>query len=82
MEVARVTAWRYVKRAMKRAGISGGAAMPKGLRHAFGVVAFQVVPPHMVQRWLGHASLRTTAIYGDVSGREERLFAKRIWDLW
>jgi len=78
----RVTAWRHIKRAMRRAGISGGAAMPKGLRHAFGVVAFQVVPPHMVQRWLGHASLRTTAIYGDVSGREERLFAKRIWDLW
>jgi len=78
----RVTAWRHVKRVMRRAGISGGAAMPKGLRHAFGVVAFQVVPPHMVQRWMGHASLRTTAIYGDVSGREERIFAKRIWDRW
>jgi len=49
----RVTAWRHVKQVMRRAGISGGAAMPKGLRHAFGVVAFQVVPPHMVQRWLG-----------------------------
>ena len=54
--------------------------MPKGLRHGFGVNAFQSnVPPHLVQRWLGHASLRTTAIYGDVVGAEERGFAARIW---
>jgi site-specific recombinase XerD len=43
-------------------------AAPKGLRHSFGVNAFQSnVPPHLVQRWLGHASLRTTAIYADVN---------------
>jgi integrase len=71
-----------VKVVMKRAAISGSAAMPKGLRHTFGVAAFQAVPPHIVQRWLGHASLRTTGIYGDVSGREEHLFAERIWDAW
>jgi integrase len=47
-------------------------AMPKGLRHGFGTAAFQSVPPHLVQRWLGHASLRRTAIYGDVVGKEER----------
>lgn len=77
---SRTTAWRYVKNAMKRAGITGTPAMPKALRHAFGVRAFQSsVPPHLVQRWLGHASLRTTAIYGDVIGPEERQFAKRMW---
>jgi integrase/recombinase XerD len=37
------------------------------------------VPPHLVQRWLGHASLKTTAIYGDVVGPEERAFAARMW---
>jgi integrase/recombinase XerD len=79
---SRSMAWRYVKEAMKRARISGSAAMPKGLRHTFGVAAFQAVPPHIVQRWLGHASLRTTGIYGDVSGHEEHLFAERIWDSW
>jgi integrase/recombinase XerD len=79
---SRSTAWRYVKVAMKRAGISGSAAMPKGLRHTFGVAAFESVPPHIVQRWLGHASLRTTGIYGDVSGGEERQFARRIWENW
>jgi Phage integrase family len=56
------------------------AAMPKGLRHSFGVNGFQnSVPPHLVQRWLGHGSLETTAIYGDVSGSEEREFAARGW---
>jgi len=50
------------------------------LRHAFGVHAFQSnVPPHLAQRWLGHASLRTTAIYGDVLGPDERMFAERMW---
>ena len=77
---SRTTAWRHVKAVMSAAGLSGASAMPKGLRHSFGVAAFQAsVPPHIVQRWLGHASLRTTAIYADVSGREERAFAARMW---
>lgn len=78
----RNTAWRHVKRIMKSAGISGTMATPKGLRHGFGVAAFETVPPHLVQRWLGHASLRTTAIYGEVSGAEERMYAERIWRRW
>jgi integrase len=77
---SRTTGWRRVKELMAVAGISGTPAMPKGLRHGFGVNAFQsLVPPHLVQRWLGHASLRTTAIYADVTGPEERGFAARMW---
>jgi len=77
---SRTTAWRLIKRVMSAAGVAGIAASPKGLRHTFGVSAFQGnVPPHLVQRWLGHASLRTTTIYGDVSGKEERQFASRMW---
>jgi integrase/recombinase XerD len=77
---SRTTAWRRVKEIMAAANVSGTPAMPKGLRHGFGVNAFQsLVPPHLVQRWLGHASLRTTSIYGDVVGAEERRFAARMW---
>lgn len=77
---SRTTAWRRVKEVMAEAGISGTPAMPKGLWHGFGVNAFETsVPPHLVQRWLGHASLKTTAIYGDVMGPEERAFAARMW---
>jgi len=77
---SRTTAWRRVKEVMAEANITGSSAMPKGLRHGFGVNAFQsFVPPHLVQRWLGHASLRTTAIYAEVMGPEERAFAMRMW---
>ncbi len=77
---SRTTAWRYVKAVMAAAGINGTPAMPKGLRHGFAVSAFQSnVPPHLIQRWLGHASLRTTAIYADVVGPDERAFAARMW---
>jgi integrase/recombinase XerD len=79
---SRSTAWRYVKKIMAEADVVASAAMPKGLRHGFGAAAFQSVPPHLVQRWLGHASLRTTAIYGDVVGDEERSFAARLWTRW
>lgn len=77
---SRTTAWRRVKEVMAVAGVIGAPAMPKGLRPGFGVNAFQAsVPPHLVQRWLGHASLKTTSIYGDVMGPEERAFAERMW---
>jgi integrase/recombinase XerD len=76
----RTTAWQRVKEVMALADICGVAASPKGLRHAFGVNAFRTfVPPHLVQRWLGHASLQTTAVYADVSGPDERHFAERMW---
>lgn len=77
---SRTTAWRRVKDVMRQAGMTGPRAMPKGLRHSFGVSSFRKsVPPHLVQRWLGHASIGTTAIYGNVSGPEEREFAARSW---
>jgi integrase len=77
---SRTTAWRRVKDVMAAADVRGTPAMPKGLRHGFGVKAFQSnVPPHLVQRWLGHASITTTAIYCDVIGPEERAFAERMW---
>jgi integrase/recombinase XerD len=77
---SRTTAWRYVKSVMAAAGVTGTPAMPKGLRHGFGVGAIQSkVPQHLVQRWLGHASLRTTAVYCDVVGADERAIAARMW---
>lgn len=77
----RVTAWRFVKRVMDVAGVSGRAACPRGMRHAFGVGTLQAgVPITMLQRWMGHARLSTTAIYATVSGPEELAMAKKFWD--
>lgn len=76
----RMTAYRRVRKVMDAAGITGAHAMPKGLRHAFGVTAIQSqVPLNLVQRWLGHADMRTTAIYANATGPEERSIATRMW---
>lgn len=78
---SRCRAWLLVKAVMASAGISAGIhACPKGLRHGFGVHAIRVgIPLPMVQRWLGHASLTTTAIYTYAMGAEEREIAARMW---
>ena len=76
----RATAWRRVHEVMDKAGISGPQASPKGLRHGFGVAAVQAgIPLNMVQKWLGHAQLSTTAIYADAVGAEEQAIAERMW---
>lgn len=76
----RSTAWRHIKIAMRRAGITGRGACPRGLRHAFGVGTLQSgVPLNLLQRWLGHARISTTAIYANASGPEELAFARQFW---
>lgn len=77
---SRMTGYRRIRDIMAIAGISGGYASPKGLRHAFGVRAVQSnIPLSLVQRWLGHADIKTTAIYTSVTGPEERDIASRMW---
>jgi integrase len=76
----RVTAWRVVKATMQGAGIAGPMCCPKGLRHSFGIrAASHNIPTNLIQRWMGHASPTTTAIYLDAVGLEERSFASRMW---
>lgn len=76
----RTTAWKYAKAVMRTAEISGLHASPKGLRHGFGVHAVRSgVPLNLLQRWLGHEDIATTAIYADVMGAEEREIAARMW---
>lgn len=76
----RQTAWRHIAEIMERASITGPMACPRGLRHGFGIRATgRAVPPNLVQRWMGHASPDTTAIYLEALGLEERKFAGRMW---
>lgn len=77
----RVRAWQLVKAVMASGGIPPGPhATVKGLRHAFGLHAVRSgVPLNFVQRWLGHASMTTTAIYLQAIGPEERAIAERMW---
>lgn len=79
--LSRSRAWRLIKELMREAGIAPGIhATPKGLRHGFGLHAIRSgVPLNLVQRWLGHARMETTAIYLQAMGKEEREMAERMW---
>ena len=77
---SRMTGWRAVHAVMDAAGLNGPQASPKGLRHGFGVTAVSAgIPLNLVQKWLGHAQLTTTAIYADAVGAEEKDIARRMW---
>jgi integrase/recombinase XerD len=70
--------WRGVHTVMAATGLDGPQASPKGLRHGFGVAAVSAGIP-LVQKWLGHAQLATTAIYADAVDAEEKDLARRMW---
>ena len=77
---SRMTGWRAIHSVMQAARLDGPHASPKGLRHGFGVAAVSAgIPLNLVQKWLGHAQLSTTAIYADAVGAEEKDIARRMW---
>jgi integrase/recombinase XerD len=80
-DLSRVRIWQIVKRVMIEAGVPDAPhRSPKGLRHGFGINAtMNGVPLHMVQKWMGHAQLSTTAVYADAVGKEEQHIAARMW---
>ncbi len=71
-----------VKRLMITAGIPDGAhRTAKGLRHAYGVNAIsRKIPLNMLQKWMGHADPKITAIYADAIGEEEANIAAQMWE--
>ena len=79
--LTRTRVWQIVRRVMVEAGLPDAPQRsPKGLRHGFGVhAAVSGVPLNMLQKWLGHAQLSTTAIYADAVGKEEQDIARRMW---
>lgn len=79
--LSRSRAWALVKQMMQAAEVAAGIhSTPKGLRHGFGLHAIRSgVPLNLVQKWLGHARMETTAIYLQATGPEEREMAERMW---
>jgi len=76
----RRTAWRIVKSVMEEAKIEGAQACPKGLRHGFAIACIRKnIPIKTIADWMGHADEKTTMIYLDAVGDEEREFASRVW---
>jgi integrase/recombinase XerD len=78
---SRTHTWRLVKAVMNKAEIPDGAhKTTKGLRHGYGVAAVRAgIQLNMLQKWMGHADMKTTAIYANALGEEERAIAARMW---
>lgn len=71
------TAYRWVMRAMTTANLD---YTPHALRHTFGVHSvMEGAPLTLLKKWLGHANLKTTAIYAELCGDEERRVAEKTW---
>ncbi len=80
--MSRPTAYRLIKRVMDRAGIEGKQATGKGLRHGYGVAmvtAARPLPIHVLAKAMGHSSTKTTEIYLQVIGQEERELFAGAW---
>ncbi len=73
--------YTIIKDVMERAEITGIQATPKGLRHGFAIACLDKgLPLNMVQKWMGHASIETTAIYANATGKEERSLIAKLWE--
>ena len=79
--IGRVRVWQIVKGVMIDAGIADAPhRTTKGLRHGFGINATtNGVQLHMLQKWMGHADMKSTAIYATAIGQEEQEIAARMW---
>lgn len=78
--IDRITAYRWINPIMHDASIAGPQASPKGLRHAYCINAISCgIQLHMLQKWMGHASIQTTAIYANAVGEEEKAIAQKMW---
>ncbi len=77
----RTTAWTRIKEVMAEANIAGSFAMPKALRHAFCVhgTVEAGVPLGIMQGWMGHTRIETTARYGNAVDKEQRILVDRMW---
>jgi integrase len=77
---SRPTGWKKIKQMMQIAGVPPFIANARALRHSFAVEAVQnQIALSVIQRWLGHAKIESTALYAAPLGAEERRLAKLLW---
>lgn len=76
-DVNAATAWRWVTKAMKAAGLGFS---PHALRHTFGARAVEHgVPLTAIKAMLGHHHLTTTSIYTNLVGEDLRRQVEKMW---
>ncbi len=82
-EMSRATAWRMIKRVMKKANIEGKQATSKGLRHGFGIAMLsgeRALPLNILRDLMGHSDTKITEIYLQATGAEKRKMVMKAWE--
>lgn len=75
------TAYRWVKRNMSAANITGKKASAKGLRHGFAInMVLKNIPINIIKDLMGHTSSQTTEIYLTAMGGEKKDLILSAWD--
>lgn len=77
--ITRVRVYQFIQRAGEKAGIEKDRCHPHVFRHGFAVNAvLSGVPPLVLRRWLGHASIDTTLIYTEVLARDTKRYLEKM----
>jgi len=76
---ARIRAYQIISNAAEKAGTEKGRRHPHVFRHGFAVNAvLSGVPPMVLRRWMGHASMDTTLIYTEVLAQDTKEYLRRM----
>jgi len=77
--ISRIRVYQILQGAGEKAGIEKGRRHPHVFRHGFAVNAvLSGVPPLVLRRWLGHASIDTTLIYTEVLAQDTKGYLEKM----
>jgi len=77
--VSRIRVYQVLQKAGEKAGIEKDRRHPHVFRHGFAVNAvLSGVPPLVLRRWLGHASIDTTLIYTEVLAQDTKVYLEKM----
>jgi site-specific recombinase XerD len=77
--LSRIRVYQIVQQAGEKAGLDEDRRHPHVFRHGYAVNAvLSGVPPLVLRRWLGHASMDTTLIYTEVLAQVTKEYLERM----
>ena len=77
--ISRIRVYQILQRAGEKAGIEKDRRHPHVFRHGFAVNAvLSGVPPLVLRRWLGHASIDSTLIYTEVLAQDTKGYLDKM----
>lgn len=77
--VTRIRAYQIISKAAEKTGIEKDRRHPHVFRHGFAVNAvLSGMPPMVLRRWMGHASIDTTLIYTEVLAQDTKGYLDKM----